>query len=145
MFWVIWSNQYSVINRLIHFIPFRIFAGTVVMVNYLLMMTWLPASVSLNERLSCYALKWWLHALTKINSTANMLGVYMQNKIIYLIMKMPFLWFLLFGNWIFEFDCAFSILILWILHRIDWDCKWNNCVLLAGIPFAQFTELSTVQ
>lgn len=76
----------------------RIFAGTVVMVNYLLMMTWLPASVSLNERISCYALQWWVRALTKINSTANCLGIYLQNRIIFFVVKMPSLWVFIFGN-----------------------------------------------
>lgn len=79
----------------------RIFAGTVVMVNYLLMMTWLPASVSLNERISCYALKWWIQTLTKINSSATFMGIYLQNKIIFFVVKMPFLWIFMFGNFKF--------------------------------------------
>lgn len=84
----------------------RIFAGTVVMVNYLLMMTWLPASISLNERISCYALQWWIRALTRINSTANFLGIYLQNKIIFFVVKMPSLWIFIFGIFFFAINNA---------------------------------------
>lgn len=34
---------------------FGIFAGTTVMINYFLMITWLPAAVSIAERLTCFS------------------------------------------------------------------------------------------
>lgn len=88
---------FNFINSLL----FSIFAGTVVMVNYVLMMTWLPATVSINERLSCYAFSCWILALTKFNTTVSSVGVYVQDRIIFIIIKMPYLWILCFGNVIF--------------------------------------------
>lgn len=84
---------------IIYFFLLRsIFAGTVVMVNYLLMMTWIPACVSINERISCYAIKWWVLALTKLNTAIGSIAIQMQDRIIFLVVKFPFLWIISFGK-----------------------------------------------
>lgn len=74
-----------------------IFAGTVVMVNYFLMMTWIPACVSINERISCYAVKWWVLALTKVNTAIGSVAIQTQDRIIFLVVGFPYFWMISFG------------------------------------------------
>lgn len=43
---------------------FGIFAGTTVIINYFLMITWLPASISIAERLTCFSSSGFLKNIT---------------------------------------------------------------------------------
>lgn len=76
---------------------FRIFAGTAVVANYLVIMTWLPASVSLQERMPCYSFQWCIQYITKINASISNCGMYLQDIVITAILKLPYLWILSLG------------------------------------------------
>lgn len=79
---------------------FGIFAGTTVLINYVLMMTWLPASVSLAERLPCSLVSSkWLYGqrLHKSFKAARELAERTESFLIRLIMCVPWLWIGLFG------------------------------------------------
>lgn len=115
------------------------------MVNYLLMMTWLPASVSLNERISCYAFKWWMQTPTKINSMANFMGIYLQNKIEFFVVKMPFLWIFLFGKISNELHSQRKMTNMSKLCRFHWHRKRSYRLLLARISIAEHAKLSIIQ
>lgn len=79
---------------------FGIFSGTTVLVNYLLMMTWLPASVSLAERLPCSLLcaKFCYTRLHKSLKAMRAFGERLEKVILRLIMCVPWLWIGLFGG-----------------------------------------------
>lgn len=79
---------------------FGIFSGTTVIVNYFLMMTWLPASVSLAERLPCSLLcaKFCYPRFHKSLKAMRAFGERLENVILRLIMCVPWLWIGLFGG-----------------------------------------------
>ncbi|XP_035783888.1 protein dispatched-like [Anopheles albimanus] len=85
---------------------FGIFSGTAVMANYLLMVTWLPAAVSIAERISCLLL---LKPITRVTtshrcSLAPPFVVFarfirhVEDTIIGLVVNMPLLWIGLLGT-----------------------------------------------
>lgn len=80
---------------------FGIFSGTAVLINYVLMMTWLPATVSLAERLPCASVlcsKLFYNRLGKSFKALREFGGRLENVIIRLIMCVPWLWIALFGT-----------------------------------------------
>ncbi|XP_058813759.1 protein dispatched [Topomyia yanbarensis] len=80
---------------------FGIFAGTSVMANYLLMVTWLPASVSIAERITCFSLvkpmDKFIENLTYPFKTISQLGRKIEDIIISLVISVPLLWIVLLG------------------------------------------------
>lgn len=76
----------------------RIFAGTAVISNYVLMITWLPASVSFVERLTCWSPRFWKHTTNALFSSINQIGTCFENFIITAVVSMPKLWILLLGT-----------------------------------------------
>lgn len=78
---------------------FGIFSGTAVLINYVLMMTWLPASVSLAERIPCsmFCSAWFSNRLSKSFKAMREFGERLESVIIRLIMCVPWLWIALFG------------------------------------------------
>lgn len=78
---------------------FGIFAGTAVLINYILMMTWLPAAVSLAERLPCSLLctKLFYNRFRSSLKASRDFGDRMESVLIRLVMCVPWLWITLFG------------------------------------------------
>uniref|UniRef100_A0A1A9WPG7 SSD domain-containing protein n=1 Tax=Glossina brevipalpis TaxID=37001 RepID=A0A1A9WPG7_9MUSC len=80
---------------------FGVFAGTAVITNYILMVTWLPASVSLMERLTycgdtCNKLQ--IHKLMLMfNKSINRSCQNLENCIIEAVINYAFLWSITFG------------------------------------------------
>uniref|UniRef100_A0A336L3V2 CSON002639 protein n=1 Tax=Culicoides sonorensis TaxID=179676 RepID=A0A336L3V2_CULSO len=68
---------------------FGIFAGTLVLVNFLLMITWLPAIVSIKEGLS---LKYKCLKLSSLSSSLFKCGKKLENGIINLVTFFPIFW-----------------------------------------------------
>jgi len=83
---------------------FGIFAGTTVMVNYLLMITWLPASVSISERIYCFSRSWFINfgyftaPIDKIFKFYSQLSGKIENMIVTLVINYSVLWILLLGS-----------------------------------------------
>uniref|UniRef100_A0A1B0BUL1 SSD domain-containing protein n=1 Tax=Glossina palpalis gambiensis TaxID=67801 RepID=A0A1B0BUL1_9MUSC len=78
-----------------------VFAGTAVITNYTLMITWLPASVSLMERLTyCDTRnKLQIHKLILMfNKSINRSCENLENCIIEAVINYAFLWFITFGT-----------------------------------------------
>lgn len=85
---------------------YRIFAGTAVMSNYILMVTWLPASISIMERLSSYSACNKLQVqkvLIMFNKSINNLCTKLEAFITALILNYAILWFTIFGMFHFLF------------------------------------------
>ncbi|XP_041788243.1 protein dispatched [Anopheles merus] len=81
---------------------FGIFSGTAVMANYFLMVTWLPAAVSIAERLSCLML---LKPFGRVSHRCTIpfisiaqLSRRVEETIIDLIVNLPWLWVTLLGT-----------------------------------------------
>ncbi|KAG5669714.1 hypothetical protein PVAND_000009 [Polypedilum vanderplanki] len=83
---------------------FGIFAGTTVMVNYLLMITWLPAAVAISERIYCFSRSWFINigyftsSIDKFLKWYSQLSGKIENLIVTLVTKYSIVWIiLLFG------------------------------------------------
>ncbi|XP_060650621.1 protein dispatched [Drosophila nasuta] len=80
---------------------FGIFAGTVVVTNYLLMITWLPASVSIMERLFASRMSCQQHLLQKLinacKKSINRFCELFEERITHSIMNYAFLWLIIFA------------------------------------------------
>lgn len=76
-----------------------IFAGTAVLINYLFMVTWLPAAVSINERSTCswHMLKCGSRCIQKTVSMSNQLADLVQDLFVSAVTKAPYLWIILFS------------------------------------------------
>uniref|UniRef100_A0A182NZ92 SSD domain-containing protein n=1 Tax=Anopheles dirus TaxID=7168 RepID=A0A182NZ92_9DIPT len=81
---------------------FGIFSGTAVMANYFLMVTWLPAAVSIAERISCLML---LKPFARIAHRCTLPFISIaqfsrrvEDTIIELIITLPWLWITLLGT-----------------------------------------------
>lgn len=72
------------------------------MANYLLMVTWLPASVSIAERISCISLvkpvENIVEKLTYPFKAISQLGRKLEDFIISLVISVPLLWIVLLGE-----------------------------------------------
>ncbi|KAH8311271.1 hypothetical protein KR044_005299 [Drosophila immigrans] len=80
---------------------FGIFAGTVVVTNYLLMITWLPASVSIMERLFASRMSCQQHMFQKLinacKKSINRFCEIFEERITHSIMNYAFLWLIIFA------------------------------------------------
>ncbi|XP_058467660.1 protein dispatched [Malaya genurostris] len=80
---------------------FGIFSGTAVMANYLLMVTWLPATVSIAERITCFSLvkpvDKFIDKLTFPLKTISRIGRKIEDIIISLVISVPLLWIVVLG------------------------------------------------
>lgn len=80
-------------------ICFRIFAGTAVFCNYLLMVTWLPASVSLIERYASLRRSLWCEQpLKSLFKLADVVGYGFKRTVVKAVDEWPFIWIVLFGS-----------------------------------------------
>lgn len=75
---------------------FSIYAGTVVLVNYVLMISWLPAIVAIDDDCNFSLCFCWKTYLELINKTIDRIGVRVQKLIIYLVDKFKWLFIVLF-------------------------------------------------
>lgn len=80
------------------YFSYRIFAGTAVLVNYIFMVTWLPVSVSINERSPCSICPpiCGTRFVQKLFSKTNRLGESVQNLFVIAVTKAPYLWIFMF-------------------------------------------------
>lgn len=62
------------------------------------MITWLPASVSFVERLTCWSPTFWKHTTNALFGTINQIGTCVENFIITAVVSLPKLWILLLGT-----------------------------------------------
>ncbi|XP_058062470.1 protein dispatched [Anopheles bellator] len=81
---------------------FGIFSGTAVMANYFLMVTWLPAAVSIAERISCLMLLKPFTPLTALRCngpfvTFTRISRRVEDTIIGLVINLPLVWIALLG------------------------------------------------
>jgi protein dispatched 1 len=82
---------------------FGIFAGTTVLANYLLMVTWLPASVSISERIYCFSRSWFINFKVLSKPVDRFVAFYSQFSeklegcIVALVVNYPFFWILVLG------------------------------------------------
>lgn len=76
-----------------------IFAGTAVLCNYLLMITWLPASVALVERLSCLSPQWcYTRFIQVVFDAINRTATAVQELVIRAICDWPLVWIVLLAT-----------------------------------------------
>lgn len=61
------------------------------------MVTWLPAAVSINERISCRIFKCCLRTVQRLSSKCNHLGNYLEEMFITAVVRLPYLWIILFA------------------------------------------------
>lgn len=94
---------------------FGIFAGTAVMANYLLMITWLPASVSISERIYCFSRSWFINfkhfakPVDKFVKFYSQLSDKIEEVIIMLVINYSLLWIVLLGS----FGLASAVFVLY--------------------------------
>lgn len=94
---------------------FGIFAGTAVMANYLLMITWLPASVAISERIYCFSRSWFLNfkffakPADKFAKLYSQLSGRIEDFIISLVINYSILWIVVLGL----FGCASAVFVLY--------------------------------
>lgn len=92
---------------------FSVFAGTVVVTNYLLMITWLPASVSIMERLFASRMSCQQLLSQKLINTCkksiNRFCEMFEECIKHSIMNYSFVWIILFTI----FGIASAVIVLW--------------------------------
>lgn len=95
---------------------FGIFAGTAVMVNYALMITWLPASVSISERIHCFSLNWFSNLKILAGRIGKLVKFYgqlsdkVEQFIIILVLNYAIVWIILLG---FVGLCSAVIVLYW--------------------------------
>ena len=75
---------------------FGIFSGTTVLVNYVLMMTWLPAAVSVAERLPCSMMCTKLF-YNRFHKSLRESGERLESFLVRLVMCVPWVWVTVFG------------------------------------------------
>lgn len=94
---------------------FGIFAGTAVMANYLLMLTWLPASVSISEKIYCFSRSWFINfkhlakPVDKFMKFYSQLSDRVEDYIIMLVINYSILWIILLGF----FGLASAVVVLY--------------------------------
>lgn len=82
---------------------FGIFAGTAVMANYVLMITWLPASVAISEKIYCFSRSWFINfkhlakPVDKFVKFYSQLSDKIEDFIIMLVINYSVLWIVLLG------------------------------------------------
>lgn len=86
---------------------FRLYAGIVIIVNYILMMTWLPATVIIVEKMNIQLCKCWQSYVDSINLATEKFGICIQNAIIRLIGKFKYLFLVIFCKYTIHL-CAHS-------------------------------------
>lgn len=74
----------------------RLYAGIVIIVNYILMMTWLPATVIIVEEMNMKLCKCWQSYVDAINIIIERFGNWMQIAIIRLVGKFKYLFVVIF-------------------------------------------------
>lgn len=83
---------------------FGIFAGTAVIANYLLLLTWLPASVSISEKIYCFSRSWFMNIkliakpVDKFMKLYSQLSDRIEEFIIMLVINYSVLWIILLGS-----------------------------------------------
>jgi predicted RND superfamily exporter protein len=83
---------------------FGIFAGTTVMVNYLLMITWFPAAVSISERIYCFSRSWFINFgyfnahIDKFFKFYSQLSSRVENLIVKLVIEYSLIWIVSLGS-----------------------------------------------
>ena len=82
-------------------ISFRIFAGTAVISNYFLMITWLPATVSIVEQMTCLSPKCCKQSTNSFYAAVTHIGNSIEDVIISAVVNMPKLWIISLGKYIF--------------------------------------------
>ncbi|XP_031628158.1 protein dispatched [Contarinia nasturtii] len=75
---------------------FSIYAATVIMVNYVLMMTWLPATVIIVEEMNMQLCKCWQSYVDSINVLIERFGNSMEQAIIRVVKKFKFIFLVIF-------------------------------------------------
>ena len=77
---------------------YSIFAGTAVMMNYVLMITWFPAAITILERFKLKQKKFQSRLTQSSFECIIQTAKNMQNTIIKWIVKFPLLWIVILGN-----------------------------------------------
>lgn len=80
---------------------FSLYAAIVIMVNYILMMTWLPAMVIIVERMNMKLCKCWQSYVNSINVLIDRIG--MQNVTIHLAGKFKYMVFIVISRTLHRF------------------------------------------
>jgi protein dispatched 1 len=94
---------------------FGIFAGTAVMANYLLMVTWLPASVSISEKIYCFSRSWFINfkvfakPVDKFVKFSSQLSDSIEDFIVMLVINYPIVWIVSLGG----FGIASAVFVLY--------------------------------
>lgn len=94
---------------------FGIFAGTAVMANYLLMITWLPASVSISEKIYCFSRSWFINfkffakPVDKFVKFYSQLSDKIEDFIVMLVINYPIFWIVLLGG----FGLSSAVVVLY--------------------------------
>ena len=96
----------SYVNSIIAIKCFGIFSGTAILANYLLMITWLPATVSIAERITCFQWNYCKNLVNKLVSPlkiSSQLGLKLEDMIISLVIDVPILWIVVLGKTLHHF------------------------------------------
>ncbi|KAM8706152.1 hypothetical protein ACLKA7_010437 [Drosophila subpalustris] len=119
---------------------FGIFAGTVVVTNYLLMITWLPASVSIMERLFASRMSCQQHLAQKLinacKKSINRFCELFEERITHCIINYAFLWLILFAI----LGAASAIIVFWY-PGLQLPEKQYFQLFVSHHPFEVYTKL----
>ncbi|XP_055384764.1 protein dispatched [Condylostylus longicornis] len=131
----------SVVSSITSVKCFGIFAGTAIVSNYLLMVTWLPASVSIMERVSCHLGNFLSpNIISKFRKSIKTFGSIVEDYVLNAVLKMPYLWIVLFG-----FIGVFSFVIVLYWPSLQLPNTADFQLFISDHPFeaydAQFKDL----
>jgi protein dispatched 1 len=85
---------------------FGIFSGTAIIVNYLLMISWLPACISIAEKMSCLSFKFQNLTLLRLNffKSLSHFGTKLEDFIISIVVHLPYLCIAVLGQYILPYS-----------------------------------------
>ncbi|XP_068156091.1 LOW QUALITY PROTEIN: protein dispatched [Drosophila tropicalis] len=119
---------------------FGVFAGTVVVTNYLLMITWLPASVSIMERLFASSMSCRQHTAQRLliacKKSINQFCQLFEKCITQSIMNYAYFWLLIFG----AMGVASAIIVFWY-PGLQLPEKSHFQLFVSAHPFEIYSSL----
>jgi protein dispatched 1 len=79
---------------------FGIFSGTAIIVNYMLMISWLPACISIAEKMSCLSFKFKNLTLLRLSffKSLSHVGTRIEDSIISIVVYLPYLCIAVLGR-----------------------------------------------
>lgn len=119
------------------------------MVNYVLMMTWLPATVIIVEEMNMKLCKCWQSYVDAINVLIERFGNSMEGAIIRSVKKFKYVFLVIFCKFIsfnpylrlISVSKILSNFLLYFYNSFDWNFEWGHCLVLSKIRTTRFTNI----